>query len=147
MTIWKRTSTLEQLNQRSRGTLVAHIGILFTAMDDHSLEATMPVDAHTRQSFGLLHGGASAVLAETLGSVAGYLCSAGEDRVVGLDINASHVRAVSKGKVRGVCRALHLGRTHQVWQIDIFDEQQRLCCTSRLTTAVLSSKARPNGFT
>lgn len=140
--VWKRQTTLEQLNQRSQGTLVAHLGILFTAMDDRSLTATLPVDARTRQPFGLLHGGASAALAETLGSMAGYLCTEGDDFIVGVEINASHLRAVREGEVKGVCHALHLGRRQQVWQIDIFDPQQRLCCTSRLTTAVMSGKGK-----
>ncbi|MDW8848116.1 hotdog fold thioesterase [Erwinia sp. MMLR14_017] len=140
--VWKRQVSLEQLNQRSQGTLVAHLGILFTAMDEQSLTATLPVDGRTRQPFGLLHGGASAALAETLGSMAGYLCTEGEDFIVGVEINASHLRAVREGEVTGVCRALHLGRRHQVWQIEIFDQQQRLCCTSRLTTAVMSGKGK-----
>lgn len=97
----------------------------------------MPVDSRTHQPFGLLHGGASVVLAETLGSVAGYLCSEGEQKVVGLEVNANHIRSVRSGRVRGVCRALHVGSRHQVWQIDITDEQGRLCCSSRLTTAVI----------
>ncbi|WP_158782923.1 hotdog fold thioesterase [Pantoea sp. BAV 3049] len=142
MAIWKRNSTLEQINQRSQGTMVAHVGIVFTAMEPESLQATMPVDERTRQPFGLLHGGASAVLAETLGSMAGYLCTEGDDYIVGLEINANHVRSAREGQVRGVCRAVHLGRTHQVWQIEIFDRHQKLCCTSRLTTAVLSAKAK-----
>ena len=99
-----------------------------------------PVDARTTQPFGLLHGGASAVLAETLGSMAGYLCTRGDDYVVGLEINANHIRSARDGEVRGVCRALHLGRSHQVWQIEIFDQQNRLCCTSRLTTAVMQAQ-------
>lgn len=142
MAIWKRNSTLEQINLRSQGTMVAHVGIVFTEMDTETLQATMPVDERTRQPFGLLHGGASAVLAETLGSMAGYLCTEGDDYIVGLEINANHVRSAREGLVRGVCRAVHLGRTHQVWQIEIFDGQQKLCCTSRLTTAVMSAKAK-----
>ncbi len=142
MAIWKREVTLQQLNQRSQGTLVAHLGIVFTAMDDQTLTATLPVDQRTRKPFGLLHGGASAVLAETLGSMAGYLCTEGDDAIVGVEINANHLRAVREGEVRGVCRALHLGRRHQVWQIDLYDPQQRLCCTSRLTTAVMSAQTK-----
>lgn len=138
MSIWRREASLEALNQRSRGTLVEHIGIRFTALHEDSMEAVMPVDSRTKQPFGLLHGGASAVLAETLGSMAGYLCTQGEQHVVGIDINASHVRSAREGQVRGCCRPLHLGRTHQVWQIEIFDERDRLCCTSRLTTAVIN---------
>lgn len=142
MAIWKREVTLDLLNQRSQGTLVSHLGIVFTAIDQKTLTATLPVDSRTRQPFGLLHGGASAVLAETLGSMAGYLCTEGEEYIVGVEINASHLRAVREGEVRGVCKALHLGRRHQVWQIEVFDPQQRLCCTSRLTTAVMSASAK-----
>ncbi|CAH0133343.1 hotdog fold thioesterase [Erwinia aphidicola] len=138
MAIWKRAATLEQLNQRSQGTMVAHIGIRFTALNEESIEALMPVDSRTRQPFGLLHGGASVVLAETLGSMAGYLCTEGEQQVVGLEVNANHLRSARDGEVRGICRAVHIGRRHQVWQIEIFDVSDRLCCTSRLTTAVIT---------
>ena len=135
--IWKRQSTLEQLNAMGDGNMVGLLDIRFAALTDDAIEATMPVDSRTHQPFGLLHGGASVVLAETLGSVAGYLCSEGEQKVVGLEVNANHIRSVRSGRVRGVCRALHVGSRHQVWQIDIFDEQGRLCCSSRLTTAVI----------
>ena len=117
--------------------MVGLLDIRFEALTDDAIEATMPVDSRTHQPFGLLHGGASVVLAETLGSVAGYLCSEGEQKVVGLEVNANHIRSVRSGRVRGVCRALHVGSRHQVWQIDISDEQGRLCCSSRLTTAVI----------
>lgn len=135
--IWKRQSTLEQLNAMGDGNMVGLLDIRFEALTDDAIEATMPVDSRTHQPFGLLHGGASVVLAETLGSVAGYLCSEGEQKVVGLEVNANHIRSVRSGRVRGVCRALHVGSRHQVWQIDISDEQGRLCCSSRLTTAVV----------
>ncbi|SAP65732.1 1,4-dihydroxy-2-naphthoyl-CoA hydrolase [Klebsiella oxytoca] len=135
--IWKRHSTLEQLNAVGDGNMVGLLDIRFEAMTDETIAATMPVDSRTHQPFGLLHGGASVVLAETLGSVAGYLCSEGEQKVVGLEVNANHIRSVRSGRVRGVCRALHVGSRHQVWQIDITDEQGRLCCSSRLTTAVI----------
>lgn len=135
--IWKRTATLEALNAMGEGNMVGLLDIRFERIGDDVLEASMPVDARTHQPFGLLHGGASAVLAETLGSVAGYLCTEGEHNVVGIEINANHIRAVRSGRVRGVCSALHTGGRHQVWQIDIFDEQDRLCCSSRLTTAVV----------
>lgn len=135
--MWKRKITLEQLNQLSKQNMLAHVGIEFTAITDDSLEATMPVDNRTTQPFGLLHGGASVVLAETLGSVAGYLCTSGKQKVVGIEINASHVKAARGGKVKGVCTAVRLGRTHQVWDIKIYDQQNSLCCVSRLTTAVL----------
>jgi 1,4-dihydroxy-2-naphthoyl-CoA hydrolase len=135
--IWKRSATLEALNAMSAGNMVGLLDIQFTRIGEDELEATMPVDSRTHQPFGLLHGGASVVLAETLGSVAGYLCTQGEQKVVGLEITANHLRSVRSGRVRGVCRALHTGGRHQVWQIDIYDEQQRLCCSSRLTTAVV----------
>lgn len=135
--IWKRQTTLEQLNDMGEGNMVGLLDIHFDVFTDETIEATMPVDQRTHQPFGLLHGGASVVLAETLGSVAGYLCSEGEQKVVGLEVNANHIRSVRGGRVRGVCRALHVGSRHQVWQIDISDEQGRLCCSSRLTTAVV----------
>ena len=134
---WKRELTLAALNASSENTMVAHLGIIYTRLEEGLLEAEMPVDARTHQPFGLLHGGASVVLAETLGSVAGYLCSEGEQKVVGLEVNANHIRSARGGRVRGVCKALHVGTRHQVWQIEIFDEQSRLCCSSRLTTAVI----------
>ncbi|HEY1845049.1 MAG TPA: 1,4-dihydroxy-2-naphthoyl-CoA hydrolase [Buttiauxella sp.] len=135
--IWRRETNLEALNNMSAGNMVEHIGIQFTRIGENELEAIMPVDNRTRQPFGLLHGGASVVLAETLGSVAGYLCTEGEQKIVGLEVNANHLRSAREGIVRGVCRAVHVGRRHQVWQIEISDEQGRLCCTSRLTTAVV----------
>lgn len=135
--IWKRHSTLDQLNAMGEGNMVGLLDIQFEAITDDTLVATMPVDGRTHQPFGLLHGGASVVLAETLGSVAGYLCSQGEQKVVGLEVNANHIRSVRSGRVRGVCRALHVGSRNQVWQIEISDEQGRLCCSSRLTTAVI----------
>lgn len=135
--IWKRAVTLEALNSMGEGNMVGLLDIRFERITDDALEATMPVDNRTHQPFGLLHGGASVVLAETPGSVAGYLCTEGEQKVVGVEVNANHIRSVKTGRVRGVCRALHTGARHQVWQIDIFDEQDRLCCSSRLTTAVV----------
>lgn len=135
--IWRREVNLEALNNMGADNMVEHVGIVFTRIDDNELEATMPVDNRTRQPFGLLHGGASVVLAETLGSVAGYLCTEGEQKIVGLEVNANHLRSAREGIVRGICKAVHVGRRHQVWQIEISDEQGRLCCTSRLTTAVV----------
>ena len=135
--IWKRQTTLEQLNGMGEGNMVGLLDIRFDVFTDDTIQATMPVDSRTHQPFGLLHGGASVVLAETLGSVAGYLCSEGEQKVVGLEVNANHIRSVRGGRVRGVCKALHVGSRHQVWQIEISDEQGRLCCSSRLTTAVV----------
>lgn len=135
--IWRRQTTLDALNAMNEGTMMALLDIRYVALTDDALEATMPVDHRTHQPFGLLHGGASVVLAETLGSMAGYLCTEGDQKVVGLEINANHIRSVRSGLVRGVCKAIHTGRRSQVWQIEIFDEEGRLCCTSRLTTAVV----------
>ncbi|CAH6660003.1 MULTISPECIES: 1,4-dihydroxy-2-naphthoyl-CoA hydrolase [Pseudocitrobacter] len=135
--IWRRQTTLDALNAMNEGTMMALLDIRYVALTDDALEATMPVDHRTHQPFGLLHGGASVVLAETLGSMAGYLCTEGDQKVVGLEINANHIRSVRSGRVRGVCKAIHTGRRSQVWQIEIFDEEGRLCCTSRLTTAVV----------
>lgn len=135
--IWKRETTLAALNAMGQGNMVGLLDIQFERLTDDTIEATMPVDSRTHQPFGLLHGGASVVLAETLGSVAGYLCTEGDQKAVGLEVNANHIRAVRNGRVRGICSALHTGGRHQVWQIDIYDEQARLCCSSRLTTAVV----------
>ncbi|AKL13108.1 TPA: proofreading thioesterase EntH [Kluyvera intermedia] len=135
--IWKRRLTLDELNATSARTLVDHLGIIYTRLSDDVLEAEMPVDARTYQPFGLLHGGASAALAETLGSMAGYMMTVDGQCVVGTELNATHHRAVSQGKVRAVCQPLHLGRQNQSWEIVVFDEQGRRCCTCRLSTMVL----------
>ncbi|EPE49006.1 proofreading thioesterase EntH [Salmonella enterica] len=135
--IWKRHLTLDELNATSQNTLVAHLGIVYTHLGDDVLEAEMPVDARTHQPFGLLHGGASAALAETLGSMAGYLMTRDGQCVVGNELSPPPHRAVSQGKVRGVCLPLHLGRQNQSWEITLFDEQGRRCCTCRLGTAVM----------
>ncbi|MGL5727960.1 MAG: 1,4-dihydroxy-2-naphthoyl-CoA hydrolase [Plesiomonas sp.] len=135
--MWKRQATLSQLNAMGTNCMVGHVGIEFIALNTDSIEATMPVDQRTTQPFGLLHGGASVVLAETLGSVAGYLCTEGEQKVVGLEVNANHIKAIRQGMARGVCKALHIGSRHQVWQIEIFNQQDQLCCSARLTTAIV----------
>ncbi len=142
MAIWKKPFTLTQLNERRRGTLVEHLDITLTAFDDDSLTGTMPVDTRTRQPFGLLHGGASVALAETLGSMAGWLSlEPGQGQAVGLEINANHVRAVREGLVTGTARAVHLGRNTQVWEIRIVDGEGRLACISRLTLAIVPERA------
>jgi len=135
--IWKRQPSLDELNRMCEGSMVAHLGITFTLLAEGRLEATMPVDARTQQPFGLLHGGASVALAETLGSMASFLTSQEGQCVVGTEINASHHRAVTGGQVRGVCQPLHSGRSQQVWEIAIYDESNRRCCTARLTAALL----------
>ncbi|HEY6941253.1 hotdog fold thioesterase [Dokdonella sp.] len=137
MAIWKQATELERLNAWNRDCLVEHLGMRVTAVGDDWVQGTMPVDARTKQPFGLLHGGASVALAESLGSLAGNLCIDAGEMAVGLDINANHVRAVTDGEVTGTARAVHLGRTTQVWEIRIVDARDRLVCISRLTLAVV----------
>lgn len=138
MAIWKQPVTLDQFNALNRDTMMQAIGIVFTEVGDDFLRATMPVDARTHQPYGLLHGGASVALAETLGSAAGMmLVDPAREIVVGIEINANHVRGVKSGTVTGTARALHIGRSTQVWEIRIEDEGQRLVCISRLTLAVV----------
>ena len=128
---------LDALNALSRGTAMEPLGIAFTAMGPDWLSGTMPVDARTHQPHGLLHGGASVLLAETLGSTAGGLSVPEGRRVVGIEINANHLRGVREGTVTGTARPLHVGRSTQVWEIRIEDEAGRLVCVSRLTLAVV----------
>ncbi len=118
------------------------LGIEFTEVGADYVRGTMPVDARTHQPFGLLHGGASVLLAETLGSTAGGLCVDEGQGVVGIEINANHLVGVREGKVTGTARPLHVGRSTQVWEIRIEDDQGRLACISRLTLAVVSRRAR-----
>ncbi|RMF03827.1 MAG: hotdog fold thioesterase [Chloroflexi bacterium] len=127
-----------QINNMCANTLVSHLGIEFTEVGDGYLKATMPVDDRTRQPQGLLHGGASAALAETLGSVGSALrLDLSRQVPVGLEINANHIRAITGGTVTGTATALHLGRRTHVWDIKIEDETGRLICTSRLTIMVV----------
>ncbi|MCY4159378.1 MAG: hotdog fold thioesterase [Bacteroidetes bacterium] len=136
--IWKSEVTVEQLNRRGSNTMVDHLDIRFTEIGPDYLQATMPVDHRTNQPIGLLHGGASVVLAETLGSVAGVLCvDIRKQYCVGLEVNANHLRGVRSGRVMGTASPIHLGRKTQVWQIGIIDEHGRKVTASRLTLAVL----------
>lgn len=131
---------LKAINDRGRGTMSEHIGIEFTEVGDDFIKGTMPVDQRTRQPVGILHGGASVVLAETLGSTAANVAVDGKAQYcVGLDINANHIRSVRDGQVEGVAKPLHLGRTTQVWEIRI-SQEGKLVCISRLTMAVLDRK-------
>jgi 1,4-dihydroxy-2-naphthoyl-CoA hydrolase len=139
MPIWRKHFDLDALNARNAGTLNDALGIRLTEIGDDYLRGTMPVDARTRQPFGLLHGGASVALAETLGSLAGWMVLPPDDgRAVGLEINANHVRAVREGTVTGTARPLHLGRRTQVWEIRIEDGAGRLSCVSRITLAIVA---------
>ena len=142
MPIWSQAIDLDRINASRRNTLVEHLDIRITEIGDDWLRGTMPVDARTHQPFGLLHGGASVALAETLGSMAANLTlDSAREMAVGLDINANHVRAVTAGLVTGTARVLHRGRTTQVWEIRIEDDAGRLVCISRLTMAVVPRKS------
>ena len=142
MAIWKQAVDLDRINSWNRNTLVEHLGMRVTEVGDDFVRGTMPVDARTHQPFGLLHGGASVALAESLGSLAANLTlDNAREIAVGLDINANHVRAVTGGIVTGCARMLHIGRTTQVWEIRIEDSEQRLVCISRLTMAVVPRKS------
>ena len=136
--IWHSSVTPDALNAVGKETMVDYLGIVFTEVGASYLRATMPVDRRTHQPFGVLHGGASVVLAETVGSTAANCCvDTGEKYCVGLEVNANHLRSVRKGTVTGTARPLHRGRSTQVWQIQIEDDADRLVCMSRLTLAVL----------
>ncbi len=140
MPIWKKPLSLEMLRQAHAKTAIEHLGIEITEIGDDFLRGRVPVDERTRQPFGLLHGGVSVVLAETLGSMgAFYSCPEGH-RAVGLDINANHLRAATSGWVTGTARPVHIGKTTQVWQIDMVNDEGQLTCVSRITMAVLAPK-------
>ena len=144
MALWKTTPSLDALNATRAGTMLATIDIVLTEIGDDFVRGTMPVDARTHQPYGLLHGGASVVLAETLGSFGSMLCCDPQtERAVGIDINANHVRAVTAGRVTGTARPLHIGRSTHVWEIRIEDAAGKLVCISRLTTAVVPKQAIP----
>lgn len=143
--IWKRAIDLTRLNQSSERTLIAHLGIEYCEIGDDYLKASMPVAEITHQPLGMLHGGASVVLAETLGSVAANYAVAEGYYCVGLEVNANHLRAKRNGQVFGTATPVHLGQRTQVWQIDIVDERGRTICLSRLTMAVLKQKRPTKG--
>lgn len=140
MLIWKKPITLAECTRTSENTAVTHLGIEFVEVGDDYLVGRVPVDERTRQPFGLLHGGVSVVLAETLGSIGAFYASPEGHRGVGLDINANHLRAATSGWVTGTARAVHIGRTTQVWQIDMVNDAGELTCVSRITMAILAPK-------
>lgn len=134
--------SLDELNASRTTSLVGQLGIVITELGEDFIRGTMPVDARTKQPFGLLHGGASVALAETLGSMAGNLCLDPQVAMaVGLEISANHIRAVTHGTVTGTARALHVGRNTQVWDIRIENDAGQLTCVSRLTLAVVPRTA------
>ncbi|HET6543603.1 MAG TPA: hotdog fold thioesterase [Chryseolinea sp.] len=140
MRIFKESATLESLNKWSRNTLAEHLGIEFVEIGDDFLVAQMPVNAKTHQPLGLLHGGASVALAETLGSVAATLCVDENKFCVGLEINANHLKGVRSGFVKGTTKPIHIGKQTHVWEIRISNDLNELICISRITMAVLEKK-------
>ncbi len=136
--MWYKPFTLAQINNRPKNHIGALIGIKFTAFGDDFLEGTMPVDERTHQPAGILHGGASVVLAETLGSIASYLCIDPEKHIaVGLEVNANHLRPVKSGFVTGICKAIHIGAKTHIWEIKMYNDKGKMNCISRLTVAIL----------
>ncbi len=139
--IWKRPTEISNLNKICENTAVSHLGILITELGPNTIKATMPVDRRTVQPAGLLHGGASMVMAETLGSLASGLCNDNPELVpVGIEINANHVKSVQSGNVTGVVKPIHVGRSLHVWEILITNEKDQLCCISRLTVSLIPKK-------
>lgn len=138
--IWTRPISCEILHQLHEGTAVRQLGIEFTEVGDDFIAARVPVDARTKQPYGLLHGGVSVVLAETLGSCgAAFTCPEGH-RAVGLDINANHLKGATQGWVTGITRPVHIGRSTQVWHIDLRNDAGELTCVSRITMSVLAPR-------
>ena len=137
MSIWKKPISLEALRATAVDTAVSHLGIEFLEVGDDFIRARVPVDRRTVQPYGLLHGGVSVVLAETLGSCGAAFAAPEGHRVVGLDINANHLKGASSGWVTGITRPVHIGRTTQVWAIELTNDAGELTCVSRITMAVL----------
>ncbi|MFM8745041.1 MAG: hotdog fold thioesterase [Cytophagales bacterium] len=141
MSIFKTNPSVEVLNKLSANTMVAHIGIEFTQIGEDFIEAKMPVDSRTHQPLGLLHGGASVVLAETLGSVAATCCvDRNTQYCVGLEINANHIKSVKTGFVYGVAKPIHIGKKTHVWEIRITNEAKEMVCISRITMAIIDKR-------
>jgi 1,4-dihydroxy-2-naphthoyl-CoA hydrolase len=137
MSIWRSLRTLEELNT-PRGNLIDHLGIRFSEIGADFVRGTMPVDARTIQPYGLLHGGASVALAETLGSTGAAMCiDVAEYQCVGQEINANHVRSARSGLVTGTARPIHVGGRTHVWGIDIVNDADKLVCVSRITMAII----------
>lgn len=135
--MWFKEYTTDFLNGNRNGNMGGHLGIEFLEIGEDYLKARMPVDERTRQAFGILHGGASCVLSETLGSVAAWMCVNPEkQRGVGIEINANHIRPVSEGFVTGICKPVQVGRSIHVWNTEIFKDDGKLTCVSRLTVAI-----------
>lgn len=140
MTVWKKPISVEELARIHVGTAVEHLGIEFLEVGPDFIRARVPVDTRTKQPYGLLHGGVSVVLAETLGSCGAAYSAPEGHRAVGLDINANHLKGATSGWVTGIARPVHIGRTTQVWQIDLTNDAGEMTCVSRITMAVLAPR-------
>jgi len=140
MRIWKKPISVDILTTGSLNTATSHLGIEFLEVGDDFITARVPVDERTCQPYGLLHGGVSVVLAETLGSCGAAYCAPEGHRAVGLDINANHLKGVTSGWVTGITRPVHIGRTTQVWQIELRSDAGELTCVSRITMAILAPR-------
>ncbi len=140
MAIWKKNADLSEVRKYLLNTMCEHVGIELVEIGDDFIKATMPVDDRTAQHMGIIHGGASVVLAETIGSIAATLCCPDDHFIVGLEVNANHVRAGKPPFVTGIVRPLHIGSATMVWDIRITDVDDKLVCVSRLTTAVLKNR-------
>ena len=141
MSIWFQRFSTEEIRALQRGTMDEHLGVEIVSIGPDHLSARMPVNERTVQPHGILHGGASAALAETLGSIGGSMVVDPERyQVIGQEINANHIRSVREGHVHGTARPIHLGRRSQVWAIEIVDDRKRLVCVSRLTLAVIERR-------
>lgn len=137
--IWFKPITIEELNRRGENTLADFLGICFTAIGPDSLTATMPANARTKQPIGIVHGGANVVLAETIASTAANaVIDIDQFYCVGLEINANHIRAVRAGLITSIARPIHLGRSTQVWAIDLFNEEGQQTCVSRMTASIVA---------
>lgn len=142
MAIWTNPKlTLDELNISTENTLAAHLQMEFVDIGDNFLKMKMPVNSQVHQPYGLLHGGASAALAETIGSVASWMCiNRTKQLCVGIEINCNHIKSVKSGYVFALAQPLHIGASSHVWDIKITDEKDRLICVSRLTVAILNPK-------
>ena len=140
MRIWKKPISVDILTTGNLNTATSHLGIEFLEVGDDFITARVPVDRRTCQPYGLLHGGVSVVLAETLGSCGAAYCAPEGHRAVGLDINANHLKGVTSGWVTGITRPVHIGRTTQVWQIEMRNDAGELTCVSRITMSILAPR-------
>lgn len=138
MQIWKRNTDIDKINMKMMNTMASHLNIIITKIEENSLEGSMPVKSSILQPYGIVHGGASVTLAETLGSLASNLCIEEGNSTVGLDINANHIKAVKEGTITGITKPIHIGRSTHIWEIKLFNNN-KISCISRLTMAILKN--------